>query len=258
MNKMIKKTIACCLMLFSVVQLFAQTGLTGINTLTPQQQLHIAGTSSSTQIGTSGINVVKPTIRIDGLNNTNNAALYSASPSLVQDVFITQNGDLVIGDNAPKVVVATALGTDEIPTAVTLNDAGTNAGATTVLKTYTFTLTQSSLVNFLGSISISVFNSSGGSLIDGVNRNYSAFFRFTTAPAGVTVNQRFGNNGASYTNNIAGSSAGIMYMQPETSLVLPAGSYTVELAGGIYGGSEAFRAIMGGGTDMVSIVVLPL
>jgi|GEM_PF-659904 len=245
-------------------------GQTGINTEAPQQQLHIAGTTSNTPIGSSGISVVKPTIRIDGLNNTNNSALYTASPSLLQAVSATQSGDLLLTSEYAIPLAVTALGTDEITAPLTLttppvtNPPGNNTSITIdgVLKTYTFTLKQKSMVHFLASVSVSAYRTGTTTLIvDGVPRAYHVHFRFSNTPAGSGINtgSQFGTDGNSYSNGTSGGSTGDMYAVPESYLILPAGTYTVQLVARLFGNDYDFTGVIGSGTaDMVSIIATPL
>ena len=238
-------------------------GQTGINTVStsPQQALHVNGTSVSSQIGTSGVYLVKPTIRIEGLNNTNNTVA-SGSTSLVQHVSATQDGDFILSNDYVAPLVATNLGTDEITTAVTINVTTTGL-VTGVLKTYSFTLNQPSAVHFLATVSVSVYDSSGAVLTDNINRVYRSWFNFTAAPAGVTISTPFGHNGYSYTNNSSTGSTGNMYLQPEAYLVLPKGNYTFQLIGVAVGSASGdiypCRAIFGqGAADKVSVIATTL
>lgn len=250
-------------LLFNLVYIVNIYGQTGINTVstTPQQALHVNGTSVSSQIGTSGVYLVKPTIRIEGLNNTNNAVA-SGSTSLVQHVSATQDGDFILSNDYVAPLVTTNLGTDEITTAVTIN-VTTSGLIIGVLKTYSFTLNQPSAVHFLASVSVSVYDSSGAVLTDNINRAYRSYFNFTAAPTGVTTNSPFGHNGYSYTNNNLTGAVGNMYLQPESYLILPKGNYTVDLVGGAAGSGTStinvLRAIFGqAGSDMVSIIATAL
>lgn len=253
-------------LLFNLVYIVNIYGQTGINTVstTPQQALHVNGTSVSSQIGTSGVYLVKPTIRIEGLNNTNNAVA-SGSTSLVQHVSATQDGDFILSNDYVAPLVTTKLGTDEITTAVTINATVANTLTTGVLKTYSFTLSQPSVVHFLASVSVSVYDGSGATITDNMDRLYRSYFNFTAAPTGVTISSPFGHNGYSYTNNSTTGATGNMYLQPESYLVLPKGSYTVQLIGAVVtgafvGGSVApLRGIFGqAGSDMVSIIATAL
>nr|WP_315163478.1 hypothetical protein [uncultured Flavobacterium sp.] len=249
-------------LLFNLVYIVNVYGQTGINTLsaTPQQALHVNGTSVSSQIGTSGVYLVKPTIRVEGLNNTNNAVA-SGSTSLVQHVSTTQDGDFILTNDYVTPLVVTNLGTDEITNAVTIN-VNTSGLITGVLKTYSFTLNQPSAVHFIAAFSVSVDVSSGAVLTDNINRAYRSWFNFTIAPPGVAISAPFGHNGYSYTNVNTTGAKGNMFLQPEAYLVLPKGSYTVQLIGGAVGsGTEIypFRAIFGQDTaDKVSIIATAL
>lgn len=277
MKKPMKKIpIFLLFILGCTVRIYGQ-GPTGINTKTPLQQLHVAGTSSSGTVGATGIQLIKPTILIEGLSKAKNPAIYaipavlSAAPlsltgTVVQPVSVTQDGDLLLNSRLPIPLVATALGTDELPTPIPVTEVPDgNNSSELLLKAYTFTLTQRSMVHFLASVSVSVYVSGSTSLTDGINRAYHAVFKFTsTVPAGlVTTNVNFAQDGASYTNT-SGTTSGDMYLQPEAYLVLPKGTYTVQLVGRIFGYDLPARAVFGQGSvaqnnaDMVSIIATPL
>lgn len=243
-------------------------GQTGINTKSPQQKLHVAGASTSSPIGSTGISTITPTIRIDGLNNTNNSALYAAVPSLVQPVSATQDGDLVLSSDYAIPLVATTLGTDAL-TATSIEAPNADQSAEKSLKTggYTFTLQQPSLVHFLASVSASVYQANSTTLItDGFPKSYHVHFRFLAVPVavppiatGTTPGANFGTDGNSYTNGNTGGATGDMYVEPEAYIVLPKGTYTVDLIARVYGINYPFRGTFGAGAaDMVSIIAIPL
>lgn len=271
-------------------------GLTGINTINtvPSQQLHVKGTftPASTQIDTSGIYVVKPTIRIEGLNRTNNTSFaytlpsllttapYSAAPytwpaSLIQPVSVTQDGDLLLSRDYVLPLIATKLGTDAL-TATTLTSPlpnpapGTAAeGSLTGGVGYSFTLNQTCMVHFMASVSVSIYQSGGAAaktiLTDKMNKAYHVHFRFLSKPVASTVvigtaaNNQFGTDGNSYTNTNSGGSPGDMYANPEAYLVLIPGTYKVDLIGRLFGYQFSCDAVFGGGAeDMVSIIATPL
>jgi hypothetical protein len=249
------------------VELYAQTG---INITAPQQGLHVAGTTSSTTIGTASniINIVKPTIRIEGLNGTNNSVFTVSAnnpSSLVQAISVTQDGDLILAPNAVIPLVSNLPGTDGITTPVTLTvavPADTIGVMTKTLKTYVLTLNQSSMVHFLASVSVSILDAAGGKLVDTKNKICFSGYRFTAVPAGsgIALNTTFGSESANYINNATSGVSGTMYLQPEAYYVLPKGSYTVILVGQVFGsGQLSYSGVFGQATDdMVSIVVTPL
>lgn len=252
-----KKITFLFILVLARMVIYAQSG---VNTTTPQQQLQVSGATSSTPIGTAGIKLVNPTIRIDGLNNTNNTVAKNSS-SVVQPVDVTQDGDFILSPNLAIPLFSNLPGTDAINPAVTVTTTDTLFKSLT-LKTYTFTLNQTSMVHFLASVSASVFNTSGTRAGDGKNKICSSTFRFTSAPAGsgIALNTSFGTEMFDYYNTSTTiGTTGNMYLQPEAYLVLPPGSYTVILLGQALGSSFTFSAVFGQGTDdMVSIVATPL
>ncbi|MCZ4245934.1 hypothetical protein [Pedobacter punctiformis] len=280
MNKKMKSVYIFFLFILSnVASVFAQTG---INTKTPAQQLHVAGTTSAAPIGTSGISLVKPTIRIDGLNKVNNPLVYSvAAPltspaSLVQAVSVTQDGNMILSYDYAIPYFVTSLGSDELvpptplaapfliktPNTPSSGNLGSNGSTEGILKTYTFTLNQASVVHFLASVSVSVYdyNNPANLSMDGLAKAYHVHFRFSSSPAGAGINNSalFGSDGNSYANATNFAPAGPMYVQPESYLMLPKGVYTVQLVARIYGNDYPFTGVFGtGSADRISIVAIP-
>jgi len=243
---------------------YAQTQ-TGIGTAAPAQALHVtAGTTSPTTLKTtlSGdlIKLVTPTVRIDGLNKTNNTVANSSS-SLVQAVSVTQNGDFILSPEFAVPLVAATLGTDMITT-ITLNNPSGSLFASTTLKSYTFTLAQTSLVHILSSISVSALNSSDNILTDNANRICGVEYTFSAAPAGVSTNSYFGDDGYNYANGVnlgLNGVSGKMYVQPEAYMVLPKGTYTLLVWGWTYVEEWPMHARFGeAADDMVSVTAFPL
>jgi hypothetical protein len=75
-------------------------GTVGIGTNNPQQKLHIAGTSATNTGNPSTQNVISPTVRIEGLNATNNSLASSEYP---RPVAVDANGDIVLASNSYNV-----------------------------------------------------------------------------------------------------------------------------------------------------------
>ncbi|WP_131725347.1 hypothetical protein [Chryseobacterium sp. Leaf180] len=190
----------------------------GINNNSPQQTLHVSGTSSG---------VSQNIMRVDGLNSTQNTAHENANSQ--KRVFANANGDLVILNNAQQ---NTLLNIQLPATAIT----GGNEGIVTSL---TFTLAYRSLVHFESREGFTInTNINNGVLDNGQARSFGGYYKFTSAPAGVATNTRFGDKIISVSTTSGSNQLdGIFYLEPRKDLVLPAGSYTVSLYG--FSGSAA-------------------
>jgi len=233
----------------------AQNVKTGIGTTTPQQALEVAypaGTpSTSTAVGTTGVNLVKPTIRVEGLNYSNNTANVNNASSLKR-VYANQSGDLVLVNSSLENVNIQQFG-DAIPAkTITLLVAGTLASS---LKSQTFTLTQPSIVYFSASVGVTLRTTLlSAALTDGGAKVYGAYFQFSSAPAGVSTTATFGNNKKTYTESATGVS-GDFVLNPRSNLVLPAGAYTVNLIGEINGISLLFSTDFGVATTGENFII---
>jgi len=256
-----KKILISLLFTLTGFMTYAQTQ-TGIGTAAPAQALHVtAGATSSTTLKTTltgdAIKLVTPTVRIDGLNKTNNTVA-SASSSLVQAVSATQDGDFILSPEFAVPLVAATLGTDMITT-ITLNNPSGSLFASTTLKSYTFTLAQTSLVHILSSISVSALNSSDNILTDNANRICGVEYEFSAAPTGVSTGTYFGDDGYNYTNGGNSGVSGKIYVQPEAYMVLPKGTYTLLVRGWTYVEQWPMHARFGeAADDMVSVTAFPL
>lgn len=252
---MINKISFIVLFLIVFISGYSQNEKTGIETINPQQALHVAGNSTTTAIGTTGVSLVKPTIRVDGLNATNNAAHLAADGSnSLKRVYANDNGDLILINSTLELpVLAQEIG-DIIPTVELI---GTAAGLESkLLKSQTFTLLQPSVVYFSASFGALLRETVGGvpvTITDARAKLYGSYFIFTAVPAtsGVSTTATFGNLRQTYTNNTATGSQGIFVLSPRATLVLPAGTYTVALYGALASNlfGNRFRVQFGGSTN---------
>jgi len=261
MKKIILST-ACLLIWLSG---FSQTAQTGINTTTPQQILHISGTpSTSTAIGTTGQFLVSPTVRVDGLNQTNNSA-HPASPAIsTLPLYATLNGDMVIGKKVQIIAQTLPGGTDPIPSFLKNSVSGT-AVFTLQLYTINFTLLQPSLVYFNAAVSIgSIFQISAviptPSLNDGKARMTG--IQFMLIGAGIPSNY-LGSTTDSFTNLTANSGqltpTGFFYHSLGKEVKLPAGTYTFQIFGCALANNNGFSLSFGeSATDYVNIIAIAL
>ncbi|WP_131725346.1 hypothetical protein [Chryseobacterium sp. Leaf180] len=245
-------------------QIDAQVGI-GLNNAAAQKALHVSGASTSTNIPGTGVNVVTPTVRIEGLNNTNQSITERLRP-----VSATSTGDLVLASLPviPLVMIdAISPGnaeTDYIANAAPVISIQTIVGSNNYpLRSFSFVLAHPSIVKF-GAVTSFEFTTPVTLLpiVDNSSRIWGTKFRFTTAPAGISTaaNAYFGESLQGYTNVVNNASTvGPYYSNSEDSLYLPAGSYTVEVSAYIDTQTSAtpIRVANGLGSDTMSIVAYP-
>jgi hypothetical protein len=256
-----KKILIFGILIFNI-SVFSQVG---ISTTTPQKALQISGSTSSTAITGTSVNIVRPTIRIDGLNNTNQSTTDKLRPVSVSD-----KGDLVLSNALIKPLViidpinVANTEKDYIPSAVTINQTSASTTTNAVIRSFTFTLTSPSLVKFSTVTSFQFQKASDGSAItDGSNRAWGTRFRFSSAPAGISTaaTAYFGESIRAYSNSVNSTGAtGTFYTSSDETLSLPQGTYTldVNLFAATNTTQTPLRIIYGGGTDTISIVAFPV
>jgi len=116
----------------------------GIGTTDPQQDLHISGNNS--------------TIRIDGLNSSNNSYNYGSRPA---PIYTNSDGDLTIPPS-PTSSEFLSNGSNMIGTPINvLTGAYGQINSSQLYKTASFRLTQPAMVMIQYSISLVVFRRSG-------------------------------------------------------------------------------------------------
>jgi hypothetical protein len=248
--------------LISNISVFSQVGIT---TTTPQKALHVSGSTSSTAITGTSVNIVRPTIRVDGLNNTNQSTTDQLRPVSVSD-----KGDLVLSGALVKpLLIIDPINTsntekDYILPAVTINQTSGSTTTNAVIRSFNFTLNSPSLVKFSTVTSFQFLRASdGGVVTDGSNRAWGTRFRFSAAPAGISTaaNAYFGESIRGYNNAVNTTDAtGTFYTASDDTLSLPAGTYTldVNLFAATNTTQTPLRIIYGGGTDTISIVAYPV
>ncbi|ETZ22434.1 hypothetical protein N824_01940 [Pedobacter sp. V48] len=251
---------------------YAQNVKTGIGSRDPQQNLHVSGaTGTPTNVGTTGIKLVKPTVRIDGLNSANNVASPAGTDSLKR-IYANQNGDLVLVDRKLEQPVFAQQFGDVIPTQTkTLIGFGTVGEEP--LKTLTFKLMQPSVVYFSASFAAVVSTASIIAPTDRRAKLFGAYFRFSSAPTNVSTTANFGTNKKTYTNGTTGIAGlplgspstgipgvkGTFILNPRARLVLPAGDYTLVLYGEVTSNTNILSVLpsveFGGGTEGENFIV---
>ncbi|MBB6371096.1 hypothetical protein [Chryseobacterium shigense] len=232
----------------------------------PQEKLHVGGTSSiiDDNIGSTGTALISPTVRIDGLNITNNASAFTGADTTVP-LYVDSNGDTSVKKGLETFGTYTLPGADAIAANATLNVAGNGTYASTPnLLSTSFTLKQRSVVYISSNLSANVQNSSGGTLSDGKARIIAAALAFTSAPAssGIDTSASYVVDEFVFSNRSSNSVNSSFKLNPSCELVLPAGTYTIALSGrGAASGyaSDAFRIVFGSGSgDKLNVLARPL
>ncbi|MGG5209541.1 hypothetical protein ACQWU4_11385 [Chryseobacterium sp. MIQD13] len=235
----------------------------GISTKTPQKALHISGTVSSKSVPGTSVNIISPTMRIDGLNNTSQALTEALHP-----VSVTDNGDLVLSQTIKPILMIDPINTsnskkDYIPTAVSINQASATTNA--AIQSFDFTLTSPSLVKFSSVTSFRFGKASDGTPItDGSNRTWGTKFSFSRVPSGspIVLNTYFGESVKSYNNiiNSTETATGILYALSDDALYLLPGDYTlvVNLSVATNTSQPLLKITYGEGSDTLSILAYPI
>ena len=184
----------------------------GINTNNPQEELHIAGAGS--------------TVRIEGLNSTNNAFNNGTDNSVV---LVDANGNLVLQDRVDDFPVDASDATTFFAAPIIVQNA-LGTVLSTVAHAETFTLTRETLieVSFWTAVSISRF---GGTLpTDGKPRLYGGYV--TDGTSDIVYNSSSWTNGIMYNDlytNTGDVTTGFFTIGGNGFITLPAGTHTIQL-----------------------------
>lgn len=267
-----KKTILYILFSTSITT-FAQVG---VNTTNPQEELHIGGTTS--------------TIRIEGLNETNNTLNLGSSQNT--RVHIDADGDLVLATEPtdiellfnPANYLEDPLDTGG-PNSNQINQTGVGSGYSeggwprqTGPGLSTFTLTQPAIVEINYSLSYEIYKSGIG-ISDHHARTvqFYIYLRDGSHTGAIITTDIDGNNidfagnpgalgysGQFYTNGNSNGASGLegfdkkFYATGHDYVKLPAGTYSPMFAGVMFvantAGTGAVKMQIGGGDDEVVIV----
>jgi len=246
----------------------------GINTTSPVEEVHVAGNTS--------------TIRIEGLNATNNTSNLGAGNS--SRVFANAAGDLVLGAATNNVEILFSpdnylsdpqdSGGAE---ANVINQTGVGVGYTIAgwprvigAGSSTFTLTKNAIVEINYSLSWEV-EKAGSPVIDEHARVVQTYLYLLKMPLGshdptfatgvvtvdldgvpLTIGRALGINGQFYTNGSATGANRIFHNTGTDYVKLPPGRYCPMFAGqlavGNTGGTGAVKMFIGCGQDEVQII----
>ncbi|PRP67054.1 hypothetical protein [Nonlabens agnitus] len=213
------------------------SGRVGVDRIDPIMPLHVGGATG--------------TIRVDGLNTTNNSNNIAADPV---PVYVNNDGDLV---TQPPLIQSFMLlnlrdFTNEV--VITSND---GSSQDIDLNTSSITLTQRSLVHYSYQFSVVITRADGTALTDGASRLFRAWFTVD----GDNTNH-YGYNTGTYTNNpdvnnASGTYAsGFYYLNGSGYVELDAGTHNITLTARGFGAGFDFRMRFGTTTyDSIQAVV---
>ncbi|MCW1146835.1 hypothetical protein [Flavobacterium lacisediminis] len=247
-----KSKIIFLIVFFIGVNSKAQVSGVGINEDTPQQALHLGS-----QTGT---------IRVDGLNSTNNT-FNGGGVDQTYPVYVDHNGDLTLKTEAYD----NSDGDDAFSTAaingtltILAGDVPNDGYETTQITSYVFTLTRPTIVEIKYSLSIEVFQNNLFTIIkDPYARNITNFFTLNT-PVLLGTTRRYGASSKCYFNrNDAATNpaaapdgaTGYIYNSGTTYIPLPAGVHTLRFYGTACSGSANRPTFVrfAGGPDSIFI-----
>ncbi len=234
MNKFLLLTF---LAIFTVTGNWAQKGV-GIGTTNPQAALHISGNNAS--------------IRIDGLNSTNNTK--NSGGSSMYNVMVDADGNLKLAEISGELASSESFSSPQI--LQTGADASANSSE---LYAETFTLTQRAFVTITYYISMEFDNYDGSAkLMDGgakVAHNYWYLGNGVTPD----TTKKYGMKSTVYSNSDCDTASGFIFNSRSVTLPLSAGNYSIHLNGTVDGGgltSDAAFRVTFGDMDRLDISVM--
>lgn len=206
---------------------FAQTSGVGINEDTPEQALHLGS-----QTGT---------IRIDGLNSTNNT-YNGGEVDKTYPLYVDENGDMTLETSAYNNSDGNDafLSTDPINSELEITLLQANDGYEVVqITSYDFTVDRNTVLEIKYSLSIEVFQDNLLNIIrDPYARNITNFFTLDT-PVLTPTTRRYAAHSKCYFNynyengaaSIPNASTGYIYNSGTTYVYLTPGTHTLRFYG---------------------------
>lgn len=247
-----KSKIIFLIVFFIGVNSKAQVSGVGINEDTPQQALHLGS-----QTGT---------IRVDGLNSTNNT-FNGGGVDQTYPLYVDHNGDLTLKVSAFQ----NSDGSDAYTTtgingsvAITLAQVPNDGYETVEITSYTFTVARNTTLEIKYSLSVEVFANNALAIIkDQYARNITNFFTLDAATLTSTT-RRYAPSSKCYfsRNDIVSNPAaapdaatGYIYNSGTTYMNLTPGTHTVRFYGTVCSGSANRTTYVrfAGGPDSIFI-----
>jgi hypothetical protein len=237
------------LALFSFSISKAQVSGVGINESTPEQALHLGS-----QTGT---------IRVDGLNATNNS-YNGGEVDKTYPLYVDENGDMTLETSAYNNSDGNDafLSTDPINSELSITLAQANDGYEVIeITSYNFTVDRNTVLEIKYSLSVEVFqNNLLTTLRDPYARNITNFFTLNT-PVLTPTTRRYAAHSKCYFNynyelgaaSPPNASTGYIYNSGTTYVYLTPGTHTLRFYGSVCSGTSnrATFVRFAGGPDAV-------
>ena len=180
------------------ISLMAQVG---IGTTNPQKELHISGNNS--------------TIRVDGLNQTNNP---NNSGTASTPLGVNSDGDLIVLKKTSLIV------DNRTPFTIPVSVISTGTFTTSSIFTTTFTLTDDALIQVSSCLLFDIFEADGDPLLSDLDgRTYGTAIHINGTRYARDTRIIFGSDDATITGTFSSNLS--------TYINLPAGTHTLEIIG---------------------------
>lgn len=237
------------LLILSINFSYSQVSGVGINEENPQQTLHLGSSTG--------------TIRVDGLNSTNNT-YNGGEVDKTYPLYVNHNGDMTLETSAYNNSDGNDayLSTDPINSEVSITLAQANDGYEVIeITSYSFTVTRLTILEIKYSLSIEVFQDNLLNIIrDPYARNITNFFTLDT-PVLTPTTRRFAAHSKCYFNynyengaaSLPNASTGYIYNSGTTYVNLTPGTHTLRFYGTVCSGvnNRATYVRFAGGPDAV-------
>lgn len=211
------------ILLLSINCLYGQVG---INTINPQQALHIANNNIDARYGRMRVE------SLDATNNDSNAGDLNGDGNLTNDFYplgVDENGDFTLefgpSYNSGDV---DALDDNNLPTStVFMPSTDSDGNASTNIVSYTITVGRATILEVKYNISFDVYsNPAKDKITDNLARRVVTYFDISNS------SRAFGPSSSNYSSGSIESVVGTLHNSSSAYIVLPwAGTFTLTLVG---------------------------